>query len=297
MEERIIDRDKRIKLKRTEEGVDAVDETAEPEGEAQETEEEEIFFDLPEGDEYDDDLVGLTPSQLQARLAAKKREEEKARAEFEKLAAEGAERIEAGDYAGAVPVLEHAVTYECADGAAKRNLWVARTENFTSIDVFTEESAAQEFSWADTEVREEVFEKLRGRLEAWRKELRGEAEPLRADYTEKYNERREAFRANQRYYLLRFFLVLGAFLLLAIGCGVSASFLLRVQSSLPLVLCAVFGVLALGVFVLFVYFARKLFVAWRLVRDNEDPASTEEGSRLAALDRSIAALDLVLWEE
>ena len=67
MEERLIDKDesRKIKIKHTAEGEDVVDALA-PDGEEEAVEEEETDYivELPEEDEeYDEDLVGLTPSQ------------------------------------------------------------------------------------------------------------------------------------------------------------------------------------------------------------------------------------------
>ena len=66
MEERIVDKDdeRLIRIRRTKDGVDAEDALAD-EGEEEQT--EDVVFEIPD-EEFDEDLVGLTPSQLQREL-------------------------------------------------------------------------------------------------------------------------------------------------------------------------------------------------------------------------------------
>ena len=106
--------------------------------------------------------------------------------------------------------------------------------------------------------------------------------------------RRAPFIANRNYYRLRFAICAVLTVLFAVGIGVSASFLLRTQSSLPTILMIVFGALTLVAVCFFLYFSRKLIVASRLCRANEKLASTEEGERLEQLEDALACLDDVL---
>lgn len=290
MEERIIDRDKRIKLVKTGEGTDAVDETAEN---AAEDEEEEFFLELPE----DFDENDLTPEQTEALERARRRSEQHAREEHAKLLEDGERLLEQGKFEDAVPLFEQAALYDFDDGDAKHKFWLARTKNYTDFDVFFEEGAAQEFADADPDVRAGVLGKMGSELQRRREECRIAAEPLRSGYAVRQRERAEAFEANRKYYSVRFWAVLAVVAAFAVACAVSGAYILRVKGNTPLICCIVFAaltVLALGVFL---FYAHKLYVARGYVRVNLDPAATEEGTLLLELNKKLAAYDLVFGKE
>ncbi len=291
MEERIIDRDKRVTLKVTRDGaVDAV------EGETAEQEEEEVSFDFPEEETYDDDLVGLTPSQLEDRMRAKKRAEERAREEYAKLMEEGLRLLGEAEYEQAEPLFAQAAIYGCDDGTARKNLWLVRTKNYTTAEALYDEETAREFAASEDEVKAETLSRLGGELKAERARCLAEAEPIRNRYEAKKAERSEAFDANKRYYAVRFFSVLAVFVLLGIACAVSGAYILRVKDNVPLILTVCFAVLTFAAFFAVVYFARKFSVARRYVRENEDPTSTEDGARLNELETRIARISRILGE-
>ncbi len=300
MEERLIDKDesRKIKIKHTAEGEDVVDALA-PDGEEGAIEEEEADYivELPEEDEqYDEDLVGLTPSQLQARMEAKKRAEERARAEYEKLMGEANAALGKNDLAAAEPLFAQASLYECDDGTAKRGLWHCRTQGYQDIEVFTDPDAAHEFYWAEEEVRAEVLGKLEGRIRERRDALLEEIKPLRTSYEREQAVRAEAFGANRRYYLLRTLIVLAVVIALAVGAAVSATYILKRGDSLPLILTIVFAALAVITLVVFLIYLLKTVNAARMCRANEKLSSTDAGMRLAELDERVAALTLALGE-
>ena len=301
MEERLIDKDesRRIKIKHTAEGDDVVDALA-PDGETAEESEEDADYivELPEedGEEYDEDLVGLTPSQLRARMEAKKRAEERARAEYQKLADDAKALLGQGEYERAEPLFAQAALYECDDGSAKRGLWMCRTKNFTETHAFYDRDAAQEFYWTDENVRNEVLEKLGNRIRSERAALEEEVKPLRAAYEAEKEKRAEAFAAHKRYYLIRSLIVFAAFVALAIGAIVSATFILKRSDNLALILTVAFAALALVVFVLFLVYALKTVNASRMCRANEQLASTASGAELGAKEDRIEALTIALGE-
>lgn len=111
MEERIIDREREIKIKRKREGDDAVDALAADETE-DEIPEEELVLEFPEGEEYDEDLVGLTPSQLKEELARREKALSEAREESKKLAALGEEKLAEGSYDEAESLFGQATVYD-----------------------------------------------------------------------------------------------------------------------------------------------------------------------------------------
>ncbi len=299
MEERIVDKDdpRLIKFKRKGEETDAVDELTPDDGtdESEETEESEVTLALPE-EEYDEDLVGLTPSQLEKKLEARRIARERADAEYHRLMAAGEALLSQKKYAEAEPLFVQAELYEADDGSAKEKIWIARTENYTSTSVLYEEGVAQELVWADEPVRERVLGAMREKLKAEREAFREESVPLRERYTAAKEERAQAFKANMKYYLVRLFIVLAVAVAFAIGCAVSATYIVRRNDDLALILTIVFAVAALITLLVGAYFAHKLYVAVRLVKDNEKPSSTEDGAHLKELEEKLACLDLILGE-
>ncbi len=296
MEERIIDTEdsRKIKIKRTAEGgiADAEDALAEESGEAVE---EETVFDLPETDEYDEDLVGLTPSQLEAELKRRERAAEEARREHDGLVALAEEAYAAKDYAKAESLYAQALVYVPDSAAAQRGLWTARTSDFTDTEPFYDEDNALALAQSDEETRAFVLGRAGNKLNAEREALLAEIEPLRPVVTEAQEKRRAAFAANRKYYLVRFGGLLGAFVLALIGIFVSASYIVRTTTIVPVVLTAVFGGVALLFLALTIVCSRKLLVAHRLCAENEKLSSTEEGARLEELLDRLSCLDEALF--
>ncbi len=294
MEERIVDKDdpKVIKLKRTQEGeTDAVDPLAE--GEEEEAV-EEVLFDVPEGEDYDEDLVGLTPSQLQRELERRKKAEEEARAECEKLVETAQEALEKQDFEKAAPFFSQAACYSFADERILKGLWAARTRDFTNYEPFYVAEYAGEFSASDGGTKAFVRERAGERLRSDRAALEQEEAAIAPGVLAKQEERRGAFGDNRRYYFIRLVSVLLALVVAGVATGVSAYFIVRTVSVAPVVLTAVFGAATLCMLVAVFVFARKHLVARRLCSANEELSSTEEGARLKELRDKLSCLKLIL---
>lgn len=288
MEERILDKEegRGIKLKRTADGeTDATDALAE--------DGEEVVLDLPETDEYDEDLVGLTPSQLKEELERRERAAQRAREESERFAAEGRKKLAAEEYGAAEELFERALLADAGNREARNDLWTARTCNFTSAEKLYEEGIADELL-LDGEAHAAVLEKMGDTLAAEKENYVREAEPLRPAVEEARAERREAFRRNKNYYLVRFAICFAICVLFAVGVGISADYILRIQNAVPVILTAVFGIAAFAMLAVSAAFAAKTIVAWRLCARNEDLSSTEDGARLADLQQRVAALEQIL---
>ncbi len=295
MEERIIDNEREIKIKRKREGADYVDALAE-DGAAEEIPEEELILELPEGEEYDEDLVGLTPSQLKEELARREKAMREAREESKKLTAAGAEQLGAEAYGEAEDLFAQAVMYDPDNAEAGKGLWLARTKNFTDDEAFFQDTNAEELNAANEEVRAYVLEQAGERLRVDRETLRAECAPLKAEVEESRAYRRGYFSDHKKYYLVRFGAWLGLFALLVLGAGISASFIYSTRGILPVALTGGFGAAAALSLVFVVVFSRKLLVASRLCRENERPASTETGARLEYLEERLRCLDIILGE-
>ncbi len=293
MEERVIDRDseRKITVKRTQDGeTDAVEgEVSEP------SPEEELVLEFPDG-EYDEDLVGLTPSQLQEELERRKRAEEEAKAECARLVSEGEAALSRKEYAEAEGFFAQAAVYDRENEAANRGLWSARTHELTAWEPLLSERNATEFSQADETTRAFVLGAFGDALRAERTACEEEEGALAPRVEEAQATRREAFRRNRNYYLVRFAALLCLWVALAVGAAIAAGFIYTTRSSAPVIAAAVCGGLALVALGVFFVYCRKLFVAQRLCSENEKLSSTEDGARLAALRERLDALRLVLGE-
>ena len=310
MEERIIeDEGRTIKVKRNALGgiEDATDGTL-PEGGAAEgasspdagpggTEEDvEFAVDFPE-EEYDEDMVGLTPSQLKRAQEERERARREAEEARDKLIAEGKKALSSLDYAAAEKFYSQALTYDGESAEALLGVWESRTQGFTDDSPFFIEENAEKFAAMPEEVRSSILERVGSRLQDARQGILEEMRPLKAAVEEAREARRGALDANKRYYLVRTAAFgIAAVLFLAL-MGVFSAFLLRTSGSWPAVCMAVFGGLALLCLIFLVVFLRGLVFALRLSHDNEKNEGTEDGRRLALLEREEHCLRLVLEGE
>lgn len=290
MEERIIDKDegRKIKIKRTETGAtDAVEEGVD----AQDAAEDEVVFELPEDGEYDENLVGLTPSQLQKALE----ERAKAEAERDKLLATAEEALAARDYDKAETFFTQALVYDAGCVRAKQGVWIARTRDFEDLSPLRNRKNARQIADEDGELKEYIRSRVGGSLQAEREELRKEEEPLSLRVESAQAERREVFAGNRSYYLLRFGIFLAFVVLFAVATAIAVPYIWRTQTSVvPIALSAAFGALCLVALAIALVFGHKLYVACRYCSQNEKLSSTEEGKRLAYLREQIELLDMIL---
>ena len=310
MEERIIeDEGRTIKVKRNAlGGIEDATDGALPEGGTAEgasspdagpggTEEDvEFAVDFPE-EEYDEDMVGLTPSQLKRAQEERERARREAEEARDKLIAEGKKALSSLDYAAAEKCFSQALTYdeECVE--ALLGVWESRTQGFTDDSPFFIEENAEKFARMPKEVRASILERVGSRLQDARQGILEEMRPLKAAVEEAREARRGALDANKRYYLVRTAAFgIAAVLFLAL-MGVFSAFLLRTSGSWPAVCMAVFGGLALLCLIFLVVFLRGLVFALRLSHDNEKNEGTEDGRRLALLEGEESCLKLVLEGE
>ena len=305
MEERIIeDEGRTIKVKRNALGgiEDATDGAAEgetPEGASSpENAEDDVEFavDFPE-EEYDEDMVGLTPSQLKKLQEERERARREAEEARDKLISEGKKALSSLDYAAAEKCFSQALTYDEESVEALFGVWESRTQGFTDDSPFFIGENAEKFAQMPEEVRSSILERVGSRLQDARAGILEEMRPLKAAVEEAREARRGALDANKRYYLVRTAAFgIAAVLFLAL-MGVFSAFLLRTSGSWPAVCMAVFGGLALLCLIFLVVFLRGLVFALRLSHDNEKNEGTEDGRRLALLEREEHCLRLVLEGE
>ena len=310
MEERIIeDEGRTIKVRRNAlGGIEDATDGALPEGGAAEgasspdagpggTEEDvEFAVDFPE-EEYDEDMVGLTPSQLKRAQEERERARREAEEARDKLIAEGKKALSSLDYAAAEKSFSQALTYDEESVEALLGVWESRTQGFTDDSPFFIEENAEKFAGMPEEVRSSILERVGSRLQDARQGILEEMRPLKAAVEEAREARRGALDANKRYYLVRTAAFgIAAVLLLAL-VAIFSAFLLRTRGSWPVVGMAVSGGLALVCLIFLVVFLRGLVFALRLSADNERNEGTEDGRRLALLESEESCLKLVLEGE
>lgn len=302
MEERLIDKEdeRLIRIKKKADEVDAEDATL-SEGEEEEPAEEEVLVTLPEDEEdaedYDEDLVGLTPSELAREKARRQKAEEEARAEYAKLVEAADEELARGDFEKAESLYSQATCYPFADEHAVESLWTARTKNFTTTEPFYNEEYAEEFSASYDASKKFVREKVAETLLKEREEIEKEEEELAPAVLEKQETRRQAFVQNRKYYALRLLVFLGLLGAFVIATIVSSTYIVRTLSSLPIILTGVFGGLVLIMFVISLVFFLKFTGANKLCRTNSKLSSTEEGVRLLELRNKLECLKMILEDE
>ena len=310
MEERIIeDEGRTIKVRRNAlGGIEDATDGALPEGGTAEgasspdagpggtQEDVEFAVDFPE-EEYDEDMVGLTPSQLKRAQEERERARREAEEARDKLIAEGKKALSSLDYAAAERFYSQALTYDGESAEALFGVWESRTQGFTDDSPFFIEENAEKFARMPKEVRSFILERVGSRLQDARQGILEEMRPLKAAVEEAREARRGALDANKRYYLVRTAAFgIAAVLLLAL-VGIFSAFLLRTRGSWPVVGMAVSGGLALVCLIFLVVILRGLVFALRLSADNEKNEGTEDGRRLALLEGEESCLKLVLEGE
>ena len=299
MEERIMDREneRKIKVKKTVAGgiADAVEEGL------SEGVEEEVTFELPDVDEMNEDLIGLSAEQM--RELQKKREEAEREAikERDKMLAEGERLFKLAAYQDAEPFFAQALLYDPDNIRANEALWICRTEDFSKMDAFYDMKCASAIAESSDKTKEFVRRRAGGQLAADRRAYEEEAAPLKERVTEAQSVRRAAFERNRKYYLIRFSVFMALIVLFLVAAIVSANFIVRTTTNLPVILAAVFGGVSLLAFLIAIFFARKLIVAQRYCHENKKLSSTEDGARLEFLLKRLKCLALILddrdWDE
>ena len=298
MEERIIDDEEArlIKIKRTKNGDDVVEDTGEaPEADAEQEETEDVFtVEFADDDNYDEDLVGLTPTQLKEELERRERIKREAREKCDECIRAGKTCLEDGDFDGACENFSLALTFVWDDEEAHKLLWQARTKNHTALEAYYNEEYITELLSAPEAVKTEVLSRDGEKLQAERIRLQDEIAPLRKEVMDKRAERREPLLQNKNYYRLRLMIFAIALACCAIAAGISGYYTVRTLSIAPVVTAAVFGGCA-GIFlVLSLIYTRFWLVALRLFNANENINSTADGRKLTELEESESALALLL---
>ncbi len=292
-EERIIDDEygRGVRLRKTKDGyVDVTDESLDGETqESAELAEEEISFAFPlvEGEEDDEDLVGLTPEEAIALRQQKAEAAKRQREEYERTVAEGNELLKTDSFHAAELKFEKALQLDALATEASVGYWKAKTANFTNPDVLVDEyveagieSLEYDLGYEAAEViKKEYREVFRRRYD----ELKAQEDPLFLEVTGTQERRRAILKERKRKGLVGFLctaLPMLVFVILALIFGVK-NFTTSGTEYIPVtVVMAGLSVLS---FIVFILFTNKWINACRMYATNERLDSTEEGEELSRI--------------
>lgn len=299
MEERIIDDEygRGIRLKKTKDGyVDVTDELSENEnlentdnGDEEYGDEVAFSFPMMEGDEDDEDLVGLSPQEA-AKVRQRKEEERAARAaEYEKLCQEGEDLIQSGSFRAAELKYEKALQLDELATNASVGYWRAKTDDFSNPDVLVKEYAKEGVESMEYDlgiqatdlIRQQYHDKFTKRVA----ELEQEETPLQREVEEKRLLRKSILKKDLKVGTIIFGAALLPFvvaLLLTAVFGVKIPTTPDNRYVMPTVIC---GGIAFVLFIVTVACFNKFYNALRIYRKNEKLSSTEEGKKLLRIRR------------
>ena len=294
MEERILDEEigRKIKVKKLADGstdvVDALTEDpATDEVEAEEgagVEEEELTFELPELEEDDEDLVGLSPEEA---LALRKKKEEEAlarRKEYEKTVAEGEVFLSEGSYRSAELVFEKALGLDDVATEASVGYWRAKTEDFENPDVLMDEYVEPGYENLEYDLGYEAVEQIKAN---YREKFQRRYQQLEEEETPLYEkvcaaqERRRAILAPRRKKSgISFAISAIPFLISLIVTVILGLKNFSVSDTSFIIPTIIAGCVTVAAFAVFGVFTNRFINACRIFRANERISATDDGMRL-----------------
>ncbi len=260
-------------------------------------EDAKLILTLPDGEDSDPSLVGLTAEQLKKELARREAQAKKDEEALRLALEEGKKLLSEGKFEGAQKAFEQALRLDPVNLTARKGRWKARTQGYTQIQPLFMREIASEFAQEEEDVKQVMLQRVGDSLREKQRVLQSEATPIRERVLKKQAERKELFRANRNYYLWRTLLCVAVFFGFLIGVAVCANNITRTMENTPIILTAVFGGLALLALCVTLFFGRKLLVALRLCRANQRLSSTKEGAILLGLEENLACIHLVLGEK
>ena len=287
MEERIIDDEygRGIRLKKTADGyVDATDELAKQTDDEEAVDEVAFEFPVFETDEDDEELVGLSPEEVEKVLRERAEAEAIRKAEYERLVQEGEEFLQSDSFRSAELKFEKALALDEEATQASVGYWRAKTENFQKPDVLIQEYIEAGIETLEFDLGyqavEIIRENYRGEIEKRYNELTAEEQPLAKRVEEKQQTRREAIAERLKKSGLHTgiaWIPTVALLVATIVLGLKIFSVKENTFVIPTIICAVAFFMSLIISVLFTnVFINDL----RIRRTNERLSSTDEGARL-----------------
>lgn len=281
-EERLIDDDKDRKF-RIKKNADGEDELVLVEGVADEENNEEIGFEVPEQDSDDEEAAVMTPEQLAAREKLREAEAEKRRKRMSEIVANAEKILAAGKFEDAVDALAEADGLGADDGALSALKIRALTRDFTDFsDCERGKEAVDELKACGGAEKLKGFEPLLPEINKKIEALREQTTALNTENEQKKGERRADF-TRKRNKSLVFFAVtavcLIVFAALAIHYG---THLTAVKGGANIPLFIAFISLAGMFFIAFLVAAKFFWKYAHNLRLNEKNSSTKLGRELEA---------------
>ncbi|MBD5583686.1 MAG: YrzE family protein [Clostridia bacterium] len=279
-EERLIDddKDRKYKIRKNADGEDelVIDDTPE-----EESEEEELGFEVPEFDEDDEELAVMTPEQLAEQRRLKEEAELRRKEEIKNTAKRARQLIADGKYEDANYILS-AVEGPTGDDAEVSALkLIAITREFTDYtDAEDGLFAVQSLKTGITEeLREELTPYLEG-VNAVRAHLKEEVDALSAENEGKKDERRVRFKSRKKNSLIAFLITGIPLVVFAVLAIYYSTIMYAEKDGSNITLFIVFVSLA-GVFLIAsLITARRLWQSANLLKLNENNSSTKLGRQL-----------------
>lgn len=290
MEERIIDDEygRGVRLRKTKDGfVDVTDELTDDETPDAEDAGEEISFEFPTLENYDqddEDLVDLSPEDAERVRREKAEAAARRQAEYENICKQGEQLLESGSYNAAELKYEKALQLDDVATEASVGYWRAKTADFTNPDVLAEEyvdagieSLEYDLGYEATDI---IKKNYRPAFEKRVKELTEEEKPLKKAFEEKQDARREILSARKLRWGVAFILCTIPALAAIIATVVVGLKNFGAPDTRYLTPTIILGVVSVALFVIFMVVTNKYINAGRMYRKNERLSSTEEGLRL-----------------
>ncbi len=291
-EERIIDDEygRGVRLRKTKEGyVDVTDEAVDGERGVEEGAAEEISFAFPilEGEEDDEDLVGLSPEEAVALRKQKAEAAQRQREEYERTVAEGNELLKTDSFHAAELKFEKALQLDALATDASVGYWKAKTANFTNPDVLIDEYVEAGIESLEYDLGYEAVDIIkkehRDVFQRRYDELKAQEDPLFLEVTSTQERRRTILKGRKIKGLIGFVcsaLPMLAFVILALVFGVK-NFTVSGTKYIPVTI--VMAGLSVVSFIVFTLFTNKWINACRMYATNEKLDSTEEGEELSRI--------------
>ena len=298
MEERIIDEEigRKIKVKRLADGsTDVVDELSEQptasdeeavDGEAvlDGEDEEELTFEIPDLEEDDEDLVGLSPEEALALRQKKAEEAEAKRRLYEETVAEGNALLADGSFRSAELKFEKALALDEVATEASVGYWRAKTDDFENADILIDEYVVPGYETLEFELGYEAVEIIKAEYrEKFQKrydELVVEEAPLQEKVYAAQERRRAILKPRRLHSAIAFAVSAVPFIAALIVTIVLGLKNFTVKDNSFIMPTVIAGGVSFLLFIVFGVFTNRFINACRIYNANERISATDDGARL-----------------
>ena len=289
MEERIIDDEfgKGVRLKKTKDGyvlADDAEETAETAEDGEEVSFEFPTFEVEAGEE---DLIGLSPEEVEKYRKQRAEEAALKRAQYEEICRQGEKLLEEKSYKAAELEFDKALSLDDEPTEASVGYWRAKTADFTQPDVLMSEyedlgveNLEYDLGYKAVEVIKAEYKSV---FEKRYAELLEEEKPLKEEVESKQAKRREYLKERFK----KASIIFGVSVIPLLVCAIlTVVFGLKIPTTPDARYVAptiALGIGTIAFFIVFVVCFNRFFNALRIYTKNERLDSTEAGARLVQI--------------